>query len=86
MKNPRLFDDRDVNLHSAAFEGPGIPTLHANKFRFGVPSSVSKKRPSTDQLYHAIHHNFTTKNHPLHCTFLKTPLKKASKTAKPRSK
>jgi hypothetical protein len=33
-------------------------------------------------VYHTIHHNFTTKNHPLHTTFPKTPLKNTSKNAK----
>jgi hypothetical protein len=41
-----------------------------------------KNTHPTVHVYHTIHHNFTTKNHPLHTAFPKTPLKNTSKSAK----
>jgi hypothetical protein len=47
--------------------------------------SVFENMVLNHHIHHAKHHKFTTKNHLLHATFSKTPLKNARKTAKPRS-
>jgi hypothetical protein len=47
-----------------------------NKLKSRVPISVAKKRPSTDHVYHAIHHNFTTKTPRLTNDFREKPLQK----------
>jgi hypothetical protein len=53
-----------------------------NKFRIRVPFFALKKRPSSDQLYHAIHHNLPSKNHVLPRTFSKNPCKNTKTHAK----
>jgi hypothetical protein len=44
--------------------------------------SALKKRLHRVHVYHAIHHNLTTKTPPLQTTFPKTPLKNIGKTTK----
>jgi hypothetical protein len=48
-------------------------------------SLLKNDYPATT-FHHAIHHNFTTKNHPLSRIFSKTPLKNAQKAARPQRK
>jgi hypothetical protein len=47
-----------------------------NKVGKGVRFLVVKKRPSTHQLYHAFHHNFTTKTPRSAHRFSQNPLQK----------
>jgi len=54
-----------------------LPPPPENKSRKSGVLFVSKKRPSTDHVYHAFHHNLTAKTPPQPLTFFKNPAKNA---------
>jgi hypothetical protein len=62
---------------------PGVPAKLPLKIFIEILSYFLRRRkgPSTDQLYHAIHHKLTTKAPQQNSAFSKTPLKNTGKSS-----
>jgi hypothetical protein len=55
-----------------------VPTPPENKVERDVLFFAAEKRPPTHQLYHAFHHNFTTKTPHQTRAFCQNPQQKAT--------